>query len=167
MQDNRLTFRAPLDLRDWLEQRAVHAGRHESNDQRAKAELDLWREVLGLELRRTGWTLDELSCLTDVLANTRPGTRLGWTGQAYNELDAARTTDAAVMNARYGAEFLGQLSGKLRQLCTAGDIALVDAICRWRDDERLGRDRDGYAAVGFRVAGVPADADASSSARLS
>lgn len=155
MQDNRLQFRAPLDLRDWLEQRAVHAGREESNDQRAKTELDLWREVLGLELQRTGWTLEELSCLTDVLANTRPGTRPGWTGQAYNELETARTTDAAAMNARYGTDFLGQLSEKLRQLCTAGDIALVDAIRRWHDKEDLGRDRDGYAAVGFRVAGVP------------
>jgi hypothetical protein len=160
VQDNRLQFRAPLDLRDWLEQRAVHAGRDESNDQRAKTELDLWREVLGLELQRTGWTLEELSCLTDILANTRPSTRPGWTGQAYNELEAARTTDAAAMNARYGADFLGQLAGKLRQLCVAGDIALVDAIRRWYGDEDLGRDRDGYTAVGFRIAVAPAAAAA-------
>ena len=69
------------------------------------------------------------------------------------------------MNARYGAEFLGQLAEKLRQLCTAGDIALVDAICRWYDDEDLNRDRDGYAAAGFRIASVPARAAAASRSR--
>ncbi len=90
--------------------------------------------VLGLELQRTGWTLEELDCLADVLANTAPGTPPGWTGQAYDDLDAARITNAAAMNARYGPALLGELAEKLRQLGPAADIALVDAIRRWYDD---------------------------------
>ena len=90
--------------------------------------------VLDLELQRTGWTLEELDCLADVLANTAPGTPPGWTGQAYDDLDAARITNAAAMNARYGPALLGELAEKLRQLGPAADIALVDAIRRWYDD---------------------------------
>lgn len=154
MQDNRLTFRADLALRDWLEQRAVHAARTESTDQRAKTELEIWRSVLTLELQRTGWTTKELDCLTDILARTRPRTQLTWTGQAYDELDHARTTDTAAMNTRYGAGFLTLLAEKLRRLCGAADIALVDAILRWHDNPSLTRDRDGYTAVGFSITSV-------------
>jgi hypothetical protein len=152
MQDNRVSFRAHIELRDWLEQRAVHAERGETTDKRARAELELWRDVLTLELQRTGWTLDELRCLTDVLSNTRPAGRPGWTGQAYGELDVARISDTAGMNARYGAEFLAALAERLRQLGPAADIALVDAIRRLRSDPDLGADAAGHTAAGFRVA---------------
>jgi hypothetical protein len=157
MQDNRVSFRADLELRDWLEQRAVHGGRDESTDKRARTELELWRDVLHLELQRTGWTLDELTCLHAILASTTLPAHPSWTGQAYTELDVAQRTDPAAMNDRYGADFLARLSEKLRQLSTAADIALVDAIHRWDDNRDLDRDTAGYTAVGFRVAApVPA-----------
>ena len=154
---NRIVFRADTDLLAWLEGRADRTHAFPSPSLQAKAELDLWRTVLQMELRRFPLTLAEASCLADVLNGhlPSPGVSSG-IGIVYAECaDAfalARNTPLpgeSSYAAKWGIEEKDLLE-RLERLGPAADMALSDAFARWwaADHEPT---PEGFTAVGLRV----------------
>lgn len=163
--DNRLQVRVSSDLIDWLNDRAQRFmssfGSRDSQHEQARTELELWREVLAVELRRIPLTVAEASCLADVLNGSLisgPAVALSIGLVAAAVEDAFRLTreddptGGAVSS--YGAKHgidEELLLGKLRRLGPAADHALADAIARWWAQPDPDATAEGFRAVGLRI----------------
>jgi hypothetical protein len=158
--DGRVQVRVDPATARWLADRAgrMHTG---STHLQAKTELDLWRAVLSVELRRIRLTLAEASCLADILnASMLDATIVGGgVGIAYAEAyDAFRLARESPLpgESSYAAKWdidEDRLLDVLSRLGPAGDHALRDAFSRWwaNDHEPTS---EGFAAVGLTVGGT-------------
>jgi hypothetical protein len=156
----RLQVRVSADLERWIADRAERVGvTPRSTDLQLRAELEMWREGLALELARIGLSVAEASALADVV-----GGPLLWAGlgasvrfQAEDAFRIAREADpsggaVSSYGAKHGIDE-GALLVKLAALGPVGDHALADALSRWwaSDGEA---DAKGFRAVGIRVLGT-------------
>ena len=136
------------DLIAWLEGRAARASTGAGAGARARAELALWKDVLAEELRRQRWTLGEIGLVAELLHGSVPPDLIG-TVVALEVLDGTSHVDNF-----YGDKWSvdeDALLGKLRRLGPAADLALLDAVARWRASETPTHSVAGWAEVGVTV----------------
>lgn len=164
---NDVHFRVSETIAKWLDTRAGldrHASQNEDLKQRsrhgqAKAELEMWHSVLTTELKRIRLTVEQASCIADVLNGTltTPGVGVSM-GIAWMECSDAFSLATGVSS--YGRKHAPEgtdpdkweadLLDYLQNLGPAADTALRYAIAEWwgRDLEPTA---EGFAAVGLRV----------------
>lgn len=164
MPDNRITFRASEDLREWLGQRAERSYTGSPHVQ-AQNELDTWRTVLRVELRRIPLTLGEACAIADVFKGHAPTagvvpTNIGtiYAG-CYEEFTMAREGGPVPEVSSYGRKWEideEALLSKLQKLGPAADLALEDAIGRWWQDPDSDQSQAAFEKVGIRIIPAPA-----------
>lgn len=164
---NDVHFRVSETIAKWLDTRAGldrHARQNEDLKQRsrhgqAKAELETWHSVLTVELKRIRLTVEQASCLADILNGvlTTPGVGTSF-GLAWMECSDAFSLATGVSSygrkhAPEGADpdkWEADLLDYLRGLGPAADTALRYAIAElWARD--LPGTAEGFAAAGLRV----------------
>lgn len=161
----RIQARLTDDMAGWLDGRAERMNTG-SRNQQAITELTLWRAVLNIELHRIRVTLEQASCIADVLNGFTldPAISLG-VGRVYAECYGAfrDARDKGGEPSSYGAkhaplnvdaaEWEQTLLDYLGGLNMTADHALRDAIARWwavPDDPEVS-DAARFAMVGLRV----------------
>lgn len=154
IDDNRIQFRAESGLLSWLADRQERVLDAASIHEQARTELEMWRTVLQLELRRIPLTVPEASCIADVLNGSLilGGGVPITVGRVFAELFDAFEIAKGISS--YGNKWgidEARLLDKLRA-GPAADLALADAISRWwkQDGEATA---EGFASVGIRVIG--------------
>lgn len=157
--ETRIQFRAGDRLFAFLVGRSLRMGTR-SADLQARAEIEMWRDVMAAELRTVILTLAEARCLAGILKGHRPSPSPVSTsiGRCYAEADQAfRIAREAVASSPAGKWWSVDedvLLGKLRRLGPAADLALEDAIAHWHD-RRFEATADGFGEAGLRVIDPP------------
>lgn len=166
---NDVHFRVSETIAKWLDTRAGldrHARQNEDLKQRsrhgqAKAELEMWHSVLQMELRRIRLTVEQASCIADVLNGTltTPGVGVSMS-IAWMECSDAFSLATGVSS--YGRKWApggadpdkweADLLDYLRELGPAADTALRYAISEWWQ-RNLEATADGFKTAGLRVTG--------------
>lgn len=138
-----LGFSANATLNLWLLRRAELMKSEVTAGTQAKVELGHWREALRLELRRSQWTLAELSYLTAL-----------WGGSEMDDsVSTVLTSLAADTEPELAEKFdvdHARMTVRLAQLGPVQDHALREALTRFRL-EKHPHDEDGWSLVGVRV----------------
>lgn len=170
---NDVHFRVSETIAKWLDTRAGLNGpddqddgaredaRRRSRHGQAKTELEMWHSVLTTELKRIRLTVEQASCLADILNGvlTTPGVGVSM-GLAWMECTDAFSlaTGISSYGRKWGPEgcdpdkWEADFLDYLRDLGPAADTALRYAIAEWWQ-RRLEATAGGFAAVGLRVAG--------------
>lgn len=139
-----LSFSANPDLNYWLIERVKRASESVTPGTRAKTEIALWRESLRTELRRTQWTVAELTYLTSLWGLSDMDDSLGTVlGSLSADADPKLAKSCGVEHKT--------LTARLTQLGPVQDHALREALTRWRIAE-YDNDEAGWHLVGVRVA---------------
>ncbi len=147
--DNRILFRAPAGLFQWLAGRARRGGGGSVGLQ-ARYELETWQAAQAAELARIPFTAAQLACLAGLLADVTPATSPGRLGTAY--LEVLTELHDPQPGSRYDRRLLDDLLTPLSTAGPAADAALFNALDRWRHNG-LPATTDGFTAVGFRCTG--------------
>jgi hypothetical protein len=158
--ETRIQFRAGDKLFAFLALRAARTGTP-SADLQARAEIEIWREVMATELRRIPLTLGEASCLAGILKGHRPsrGPVSASIGICYAECEQAFRLAREIADQAPAGTWWGisedVLLAKLQRLGPAADLALEDAIARWHD-RHFEATADGFGQAGLRIISPPA-----------
>jgi hypothetical protein len=153
--ETRIQFRAGGQLFAFLGLRSLRMGTP-SPDLQARAEIEIWREVMTAELRRIPLTLAEASCLADVLKGHRPsrGPVSASIGICYAECEQAFRLAQEIADQTPAGPWWGVreevLLAKLQRLGPAADLALEDAIARWHD-HHFDATLEGFERAGLRM----------------
>jgi hypothetical protein len=157
--ETRIQFRAGDRVFAFLAGRALRMGTR-SADLQARAEIELWRDVMAAELRTVILTLAEARCVAGILKGHRPSPAPvnASIGRCYAEADQAfriaREAAATAPAGKWWSVDEDALLGKLRRLGPAADLALEDAIARWHA-LRLEATTEGFGEAGLRVIDPP------------
>lgn len=141
-----IQVRIPQEMKDWLEDRAnrFNSG---SPALQAREELNLLKSLLAQELRRIPLTVDEASCLVDVMNSTMldnaTGSFISW------ELSEVFQFEAGIYATKWKIDEASLLE-KMRGLCPTADHALRDAISRWWS-LGLEPNKKDFEKVGMRI----------------
>lgn len=144
MQDNRLHFRADNDLLEWLEARTKQLG-CVSADLQARNDLKMLKDLLNAEIKRIPLTLQEASCIADVLNGALLDETVGSTVR-YELEDAFQIADYAT---KWGID-QEVLLKKLSLVGPTADHALRCAIDQWWEDGHT-ITTEAFIAVGLRI----------------
>ncbi|MBQ1048488.1 hypothetical protein KBX50_08425 [Micromonospora sp. C51] len=160
--DDKVSTRVGPPTAQWLADRAarMHTG---SVHLQVRAELELLQSLLSAELRRVRLTVEEASCIADVLNGLMltSGVAVG-AGRVYAECyDAFRMARETPLHGEpsYGSKWGIDEDDLLRRLGDLGptaDYALRDAMSRWWEKGHEAS-VEGFAAVGLRVVSVQGD----------
>lgn len=142
MPSEKIAFRATNDLGEWLEREASMRPGEPTLSRVAQSSLMLFAELLGMELEREEWTLDELAIIAAALNGSTVRAGVGRTGElAQAVLDGADLSDPQVP----------ALLDRLKNLGPTADQAMTRAVAQWW---ATGADHtvEGWTSVGVRVA---------------
>lgn len=153
--ETRIQFRAGDQLFAFLAGRSVRMGTR-SADLQARAEIEIWRDVMAAELRRSPLTVGEANCLAGILKGHRPssGPAPSSIGVCYAEAEQAfrlarEIAERAPAGKWWGIDE-GALLDRLKRLGPAADMALQDAIAHWHTG-RFDPTAEGFEAAGLRI----------------
>lgn len=146
MANPKLNVAIPAELAEWVANR--HEMQHDNRPISAQCITDLWtlKALLGEELRRQQWSLDDLAEIASALNGTLPDSAVPQgVGQVYAAVYDAhrdRPTHPSEQKA------LSSLLDRLGALGPTADMALADAVSEWW------RDGEPHTAAGWSVHGV-------------
>lgn len=135
--DTKVQYRLSGRLAEWLTSRMERAGVHDSPNAQARAELALWQATLDAELGRIQFTLNELRCIADVLADRRLLLSVSATvgavyGRVYLAVRREQVDAGTTWVKRWNLDGHALLE-KLIELGPAADHAVYDAVSRYLD----------------------------------
>lgn len=152
--DNRVQFRADTDMQTWLQDRNARLARPAHLSMGAQSELRLWRQVLTLELRHTGWTVNELCVLAD-LSNAAVFDAM-LTAHLAADLKDAIEYYPGLYGERWDVDEM-RLLAKVRTLGPVADHATREAMAQfWGQHHELDvHDPTTWQELGFRLIADP------------